>query len=349
MLSLRRNRLNIINFFFSIPSKLHFLCTQQLQHILSTHREFNFCRNSSEYVTISNSDDTFSLLISASIILTPKPLAYKYMLALRFEFICTFCQYRILLPHLCQHTIVGHQFFVFPAPRICSSVIRIFISLHARFITVIQAWNSRQHILYQRQDFHPVFCKPHLIVRDAIVLLIFFAESSAFAAAFFVSDSRCITEDSQRPRSVMTSHQVQSTVKILRRIVFCQTVQSSYCSKSIASAQHIIHQKVTDRIIHSTVQLIAHEISSLYIVAYLIAGIFPDFSHQESIRINSLNSLPDACNEIIGKLIGHIKSPSGNTCFQPLCHYIVMRLTVAYCITVAHNIFRISAIYELTI
>ena len=264
---------------------------EKFQHILSSFREFDLSCYRTEYMSVSNHDHGF---------IFPKSLTYEYMLPLGFKSICAFCQHRILFSYLCQHPIMSYQFFIFPAPRICSSVIWIFISLYACFVTIVQARHTRQHILDQWQDFHPVLSKPHLVIRDSIILLIVFAETMLWSEVSSIpASARRITQYSQRPCSVMASYQVQSAIEILRRIILCQAVQSSHCSLRIASAQHVIHQKITNRVIHSWIQLIAHEVATLHIVTHLIAGIFPDFSHQKSFRISLFNSLPDTCNKVI--------------------------------------------------
>ena len=83
----------------------------------------------------------------------------------------------------------------------------------------------------------------------------------------------------------MASYQIESCIEILRRIVLSDVHKPFSRIRRAYGVVYVIEQYVSERIVHSGIQLIAHEILAALAIAYLVACVLPYFTEQEPFRI----------------------------------------------------------------
>ena len=122
----------------------------------------------------------------------------------------------------------------------------------------------------------------------------------------------------------MAAYKGKRSVQVLRRIVLSQTHQFIGSLSGAYGVVDVVEEYVPERIVHGTVELIAHEVPAPLAVADLVAGVFPDLAYKKVFRVCSFDPCASLSDERVRQLIGHVEPPSGSSHPEPVSDYSVL-------------------------
>ena len=165
---------------------------------------------------------------------------------------------RVPIVNKSQFFIKMLKFLIFPSPRKGSSVVRVRMSLHSGFVSVINNRHSGHCILKHGRKHQPFFRKIIVNVCQSEVRTVFFRHIFRSAQKRYGS------------LSVMTSEHIHRAVKNFFGIIFRY---AHYISAKITRRNtHTkkVHDRGPERIIHNRIQLFTEKILSHQAVAHLV-------------------------------------------------------------------------------
>ena len=102
-----------------------------------------------------------------------------------------------------------------------------------------------------------------------------------------------------------------------------QQLQQPQPERRSVPLQQKIQNRLPQRIVHGTVQLVAHQVLPLLAIGLLAAGVLPHFPQDQGVGLFGPGRLPDQPHQFVGIFIHHVQPPAVGAQPQPVPHHAV--------------------------
>ena len=227
------------------------------------------------------------------------------------------CKSRMLPADLRHLTGVFHQFRILIAPRIAAAVERVFPALQASLVTIINAGDAGQEELEYHSALEQSLATVVLVRRQFV--------GCHPVLALVVAGLTAETVDGTL--DVVGGDKVHQHIHRAFRIVF-QDHHNAVPECGGSLTLHVGDDRLTERIVHYAVQLVAQEIAPLDAVSLLVGRILPDLADDDFFLIILLDAGAQIVQELVRQLICHVQTVSGGAQAHPVVQYAVVAADV---------------------
>ncbi len=122
----------------------------------------------------------------------------------------------------------------------------------------------------------------------------------------------------------MAAQQVKRLVEGLVRVVLAQLLEAIGKLVGANAAAQEVKDPGAEGIIHRGVQLFALEVVAQLAVGQLVGGVLPDLADKHAVGTLGHHGGLDLGDELVGKLVGHVKAPAARAQAHPLANNAVL-------------------------
>ena len=122
----------------------------------------------------------------------------------------------------------------------------------------------------------------------------------------------------------MARKQIECAGQCLARVVLAQGLDVLGSLICVLAAHQKADDHVAEGVVHGGVELRALQIATQVTIADLVGSVLPDFAEQQRVGLLGEHGLFDFGQEVVGKLVSDVQTPTMGTGAQPFADHAVL-------------------------